>query len=177
VESSLESPMSESQAIIKRINFHRQGWVDRSFKDAETNDTLYFCECPPKWPGAKFYFHRDGKGGPLHATITRKAFSTAVTFRFANETQVNLEPRAYLGFSRKAYFNYGGKRYRWQGYKKLTAMESGDVIAKFNREFFAVGRDGQMEIYEGGRDMIDVIVGTCMMCLFRHQREERREIS
>jgi hypothetical protein len=36
VESSLESPM-ESQAIIKRINFHRQGWVDRSFKDAETN--------------------------------------------------------------------------------------------------------------------------------------------
>jgi hypothetical protein len=37
--SSVVIPM-ESPAVLKRINFHRQGWVDRSFKDAETNVLL-----------------------------------------------------------------------------------------------------------------------------------------
>jgi hypothetical protein len=65
-------------------------------------DTLYYLERPPKWPGGELYFHRDGKGGPLLATISRKPFSSGATIRFANEMQVVLEPRAFLGFSRKA---------------------------------------------------------------------------
>src|SRR5947207_11310159 len=135
-------------------------------------DTLFFCELPFKWLGANAYFHRDGKGGPLHMTVTRKPFSKTATFSFANETELVLEPRAYLGFSRDSHFKYKEHRYRWSGSAKLK-REDGTVMARFDRLYFAYGRDGRLEIYEQGKQMIDVIVATVMVGLCRGYDEEK----
>lgn len=105
-------------------------------------------------------------------TVTRKPFSKTATFSFANETELVLEPRAYLGFSKDSYFKYKEHRYRWSGCAKLK-REDGIVMARFDRLYFAYGRDGRLEIYEEGKKMIDVIVATLMIVLCRAHAEEK----
>jgi hypothetical protein len=105
-------------------------------------------------------------------TVSCKPFSTTTIFSFANETEVVLEPRAYLGFSKNSYFKYKSQRFRWSGCTKLK-REDGMVIASFDRMLFVYGRDGRLEIYEQGRAMIDIIIATLMMVLCRAHDEEK----
>ena len=97
-------------------------------------------------------------------TVSRKPFSASTVFSFANETEVILEPRAFLGFSRHRYFRYKDKRFKWSGCNKLK-REDGVVIARFDRMSFIYGRDGRLEVYRQGAGMVDVIVATLMMVL------------
>jgi len=105
-------------------------------------------------------------------TVSRKPFSTGATFQFANETEVKLEPRGYMGLSRNSYFQYKSRRFKWNGTGKLKT-EFGEVVAKFDRDHFAIGRDGRLEIYKRGEDMVDIIVATLMMVLYRMHDEEK----
>ena len=100
-------------------------------------------------------------------------FHSGATIRFANETEVILEPRAYLGFSRKSYFDFHGKRYKWNGLKTLED-EDGQVVAKFERKYFTIRLDGRLEVFEAGEHMMDIIAATCVMILYRYHDEERR---
>jgi hypothetical protein len=103
-------------------------------------------------------------------TVSRKPFSTTTRFSFANETEVVLEPRAYLGLSKNCYFSYKSQRFRWSGCTKLK-REDGRVIARFDRMFFVHRQDGRLEVYEQGREMIDVIIATLMMVLCRDEEK------
>jgi hypothetical protein len=105
-------------------------------------------------------------------TVSRKPFSTGATFQFANETEVKLEPRGCMGLSRNSYFQYKSRRFKWSGTGKLKT-EFGEVVAKFDRDQFAIGRDGRLEIYKRGEDMVDIIVATSMMVLYRMHDEEK----
>ena len=95
-------------------------------------------------------------------TVSRKSFSATVFF--TNGTEVILEPRAFLGFSRNRYFRYKDKRFKWSGCNKLE-REDGVVIARFERNVY--GRDGRLEVYQQGAGMVDVIVATLIGFLGR----------
>jgi hypothetical protein len=105
-------------------------------------------------------------------TVSRKPFSSGATFQFANETQVKLEPRAYMGLSRNSYFQYKSRRFRWSGTGKLKT-EYGEIVAKFDRDHVAFGRDGTLAVYKRGEDMVDIIVATLMMIMYRMHDEAR----
>jgi hypothetical protein len=67
-----------------------------------------------------------------------------------------------------------GKEYRWKGSDKFTLRdgESGELIACFRRQRMTVGKDGVLEVYKLGEGMVDVIVMSFMMVLYRQRDEE-----
>lgn len=70
-------------------------------------------------------------------------------------------------------FTYNEKQYRWKGTDKFTLRNAdGELVAVFWRKRLAVGRDGQLEIFERGGVMVDIIVMTFMMVLYRQRDEE-----
>lgn len=70
-------------------------------------------------------------------------------------------------------FTHKQRHYKWKGTGKFTLRdEQGKLVAVFWRKRLAVGKDGQLEIYELGGEMVDVIVMTFMMVLYRQRDEE-----
>lgn len=84
-----------------------------------------------------------------------------------------MEPKKLFGFSRSVFFNYGEQTYRWKGTKTFRLRNrDGEVVAKFERQVMALGRDGMLEVYELGKDIVHIIVMTLVMVLYRVHTEE-----
>ena len=119
------------------------------------------------------HFYLDGKEGPLIATCKRGNISSGANIKFLDDSEIIIEPKENWGFTSSVFFTYDECRYRWKGIKtfRLTTSD-GEFVAKFNRQVMALGKDGQLEVYERGKDMVDVIVMTLMMVLYRQHAEE-----
>jgi hypothetical protein len=92
---------------------------------------------------------------------------------FPDQEQLLIEPKPKAGFSAKSFFAWDDKRWRWKGRIKNFKLrtESGEIVAQFYRRF-GWQNDGTMEIYELGKKMVDVIVMTFIMYLYRLHSEE-----
>jgi hypothetical protein len=82
-----------------------------------------------------------------------------------------MESKKLFGLSSSVFFNYGEERYRWKGTRTFR-LRNREVVAKFERKVMALGRDGILEVYELGKDIVDVIVMTIVMVLYRVHMEE-----
>ena len=182
-QSRPESPPATPPQAVKRIDLLRQEWASRIFKDVDTNvrhtvkpsnqkKVLYFWEFPFQWLGANAYFYRKGKGGPLAMAAARKPFSSEFIIYFANGNEITLKPRTYLGLWSRSYFEYNDGRYRWDGTTSLRTVDDEELVAKFDQIEDSIGQDGRLEIYNRGKDMVDVIVATLMMEIWRKHSEE-----
>jgi hypothetical protein len=129
-------------------------------------------------------------------TASRKPFSHATTIFFADGTEISLWPRSYLGLwewhdfeipeqrkwwngspssvtspgSEKEAGKTGGRLMRWDGMGVLKD-ESG-IIARFERGAQRGEGDGRLEILAGGRDIVDVIVASIMILLYKKLEQE-----
>lgn len=83
-----------------------------------------------------------------------------------------MELRSYMGLFSRSYFEFKGKRYRWDGLASLRDTENGELVALFDRSYVGVERDGRLEIYNSGKDMVDLIVATLMMLLHKGNDSE-----
>jgi hypothetical protein len=126
-------------------------------------------------------------------TASRKPFSHATTIYFPDGSEISLWPRTYLGMwewhdfevpehgkwwssspsatetqaSVKAAVN---RVLRWDGTTVLKD-ESG-IIARFERGLQRGEGDGRLEILTGGRDIVDIIVGSIMILLYKKLEHE-----
>jgi hypothetical protein len=115
--------------------------------------------------------HRGGKDGELLVTGIPKRLPRRISFHFPDGTKFTMTHTAILGFRWKNKFCYLGQSYVWRSYKTLR-REDGTLLAHFKRSHFALRKMGTLEVYEGGEDVIDVIVATFMMLLYREEKAE-----
>lgn len=122
----------------------------------------------------------------------RKPFSHATTIFFQDGSEISLWPRSYLGLLEWHDFEVpeqgnwcngsfssvrsekerksGGRLMRWDGINVLKD-ESG-VVARFERGGQRGDGDGRLEILAGGRDIVDVIVASIMILLYKKMEQE-----
>jgi hypothetical protein len=104
-------------------------------------------------------------------TAVRTGFSSGATLTFPNDTEVTLEKKTKMGFSKNSRFQWQGEGFVWRSTKKCV-RDDGLVMARFERKWVGKG-DGGLVVYLEGEGMIDVLVGTFMMVWYRRLDEER----
>ena len=75
-------------------------------------------------------------------------------------------------FSSRASFVFHDKEYYWKDTFKSAKLrsENGDVLAQFKKRSWTWNKDGEMEIYNVAEEMVDIILITFVMYLYRRQQ-------
>lgn len=157
------------------LHIYRENSRDRVVKDSSKSTTLYFVSSPTKLfsvPPKQVY--RGESGDPI-ATITREGscnFRYVVTLHPSEEVITINHPSF---FSSKSKFVYGGKEFAWKADKELIDLNSGDVIASFDRSHFAIKKKGVMTVLVSGMEMLDVVVMTGIAMQYRWERTRQQQ--
>jgi len=130
-------------------------------------------------------------------TTSRKPFSHATTIFFSDGSEISLWPRSYLGLwewhdfeipeqrkwwngspssstsptSQKEGKSAGARLMKWEGIDVLKDEKG--VVARFERGAQKGEGDGRLEILAGGRDIVDIIVASIMVLLYKKLEQEQ----
>lgn len=82
------------------------------------------------------------------------------TVAFPGLVEVVVYPPRSGIFNTKSTFIVNGKEFAWKSDAELRDVESGNVIAKFDRKMFSTSKKGIMTISGVGVEMMDLVVLT-----------------
>ena len=152
------------------FHIYREDSNDRSVKNKTKESVLYYIRSPWRFfssPPKEVYRGELGKGSQI-ATIAKDGPGRSkYIIAFPGSQDVVVDHPGV--FSNKSKFVFAGIEYVWDSDTKLIEVESGTVLARFERKVFAVKKTGVLSIYGKGVDMVDIIVLTGIAVQYRWQ--------
>lgn len=152
------------------LHIYREGKIDRIVKDQSKESILYYIEAPYKYfssPPKLVYRGRPPNAAQI-ATINANRQTCTITLPGLRDVIID-----YPGvLHSKSKFNMDGRQFAWKSDQQLIEVESGKVLARFDRTMLAIHKKGVLTIYGDGMGMVDVIVITAIA--MQYQWEEKR---
>ena len=159
------------------LHIYREGSNDRVVKDEAKDSILHYIRAPYKLFSnpPKEVYRGDPQKAPQIATITRDGHWRArYTVAFPGLEEVVIQYPSM--FSNKSKFVVGTKEFAWTADEELQEVETGKVLARFDRNLFAIKKKGVMNIFGEGLEMVDIVVvtGITMQYRWEETRRDRR---
>jgi hypothetical protein len=82
------------------------------------------------------------------------------TVAFPGLVEVVIHPPRSGIFNTKSTFIVNGKEFAWKSDAELREVESGNVLAKFDRKMFSTSKKGVLTISGVGVEMVDIVLLT-----------------
>lgn len=143
------------------LHIYREGLNDRIVKNEAKDSILYYIRAPFKLFSnpPKEVYRGDPDKAPQIATIARDGTWRSrytVTCLGLEEFVIQFPSM----FTIKSIFVVGTKEFSWTSDQELQEVETGKVLARFDRRSFAIKKKGVMNIFGEGLEMVDIVVVT-----------------